>query len=444
MILRWNTIILVTLLALMTAPFIVSAQLTPAARAALEAQLVQLEAEIKAQEVQLSGQKNQSTSITSEINRLRSDINATKTKINYRNTQIKKLKNEIGGKENTIKKFQTTIAEKKVSLGKLLRRTYQLEEQDFLYVIMGSESVSDFYFDTDSYISIKRSLGDSIDELGVAKISTEEQKVLLEKKREEEADVKAELERAKNKVESVKKEQDGLLAVSKSKEKTYEQVIADRRARASSIRAALFELRGQNGIPFGTALDFAQSAGKKTGVRAALILAILKQESNLGKNVGTCNRPGDARTWKTIMPGPGQSWRDDQAAFVRITTKLGISPDGQALSCPLSSGGWGGAMGPSQFIPSTWEGYEKRVANAVGVSIADPWNPRHAIMATALYMSDLGAGAQTYTAEREAACKYYSGRGCSAPNVKNAFYGNAVATRANAMQEKIDFLEGVQ
>jgi hypothetical protein len=101
--------------------------------------------------------------------------------------------------------------------------------------------------------------------------------------------------------------------------------------------------------------------------------------------VGTCNRPGDARTWKDIMPGPTSgSWRDDQSAFLRITKKLGINPDGQPLSCPLASGGWGGAMGPSQFIPATWESYENRIAAAVGASVANPWNPAHAVTATAL------------------------------------------------------------
>ena len=62
-------------------------------------------------------------------------------------------------------------------------------------------------------------------------------------------------------------------------------------------------------------------------------------------------------------------------------------------------------------------------------------------MASSILLMDQGAGSKTYSAEREAACKYYSGRGCSAPGVKNAFYGNAVMALATLIQADIDALQ---
>src|SRR5690606_16134831 len=114
-----------------------------------------------------------------------------------------------------------------------------------------------------------------------------------------------------------------------------------------AIRSALFQLRDTEGISFGEAYDLASSISKKTGVRASLILAIVTQESNLGKNVGTCNRPGDGpeKSWRVIMPGPNdghRSYRDDQTLFLQITKELGLDPDSTPLSCPLGAG-WGGA-----------------------------------------------------------------------------------------------------
>jgi hypothetical protein len=61
-------------------------------------------------------------------------------------------------------------------------------------------------------------------------------------------------------------------------------------------------------------------------------------------------------------------------------------------------------------------------------------------MATAMYVSDLGAGAQSYTAERNAACKYYSGKACNGS--LNNFYGDQVVAKANKLQTNIDLLEG--
>lgn len=133
----------------------------------------------------------------------------------------------------------------------------------------------------------------------------------------------------------------------------------------------------------------------------------------------------------------------DVTPFLNITKKLGLDPFNTPVSCPWTIG-YGGAMGPSQFIPSTWVMFASRIATNVGVSTPNPWNPEHAIMATAIYMDDLGADAQTFTKERDAACRYYSGRGCMDPKVKNLFYGNAVMDHAERIQEEmIDPLENI-
>lgn len=420
------------------------AQLSDPEKAALEQQLAELEAEIAAQEKVLAGQKVKSQSLQNDIEILRTEINKAKARIKARELEIQNLSGEITQKEKAIKTLTTTMESRRIALGELIRRTNEFDQVGFVHALLSRDSVSDFYTTADSLATIKGEIHGEVEYIKVEKEVTEEVREELQEKRNEEIDKKKEIEAQQQKVLADQQEQQKLLNASKQQEQVYESILADRRARASQIRAALFELRGAQAIPFGEAYEYAKEASAKTGVRPAYILAILKQESNLGSNVGTCNRPGDARTWRDIMPGPeDNSWRDDQAAYLRITSKLGISPDGQPLSCPLAWGGWGGAMGPSQFIPVTWESYENKVKAATGASIANPWNPRHAVFATALYVKDLGAAAQTYTAEREAACKYYSGRGCADPKVKNAFYGNAVMTHAANIQKDIDVLEGI-
>jgi hypothetical protein len=192
-------------------------------------------------------------------------------------------------------------------------------------------------------------------------------------------------------------------------------------------------------------------------------LAILKQESDLGNNVGTCNRAGDPdnKKYTSIMPGPLHysnylaaggscsgaaspcSWRDDQTKFVSITKKLGRDPDTTPLSCPIASvGGWGGAMGPSQFIPTTWASYEAKISSALGIGTPDPWNPEHAFTATALYMADLGAAYGGWTAEQTAAAKYYAGGNYATSYGQS--YGNSVMGHAAGFQQQIEFLEGVE
>ena len=98
-------------------------------------------------------------------------------------------------------------------------------------------------------------------------------------------------------------------------------------------------------------------------------------------------------------------------------------------------------MGPSQFIPSTWTIMEPRLKTALGVSVPNPWDAKHAVTATALYMADLGAALQTYSAERNAACKYYSGRSCDSSWPTNYTYGDSVVAKAAKFQQDIDFLD---
>lgn len=414
----------------------------------LESELAKLEAEIAEQEAYLAQQKAQTGSITRDLNIINAEIDKKKLEIQKKQSAISQIANDIANKNSTISQLGQELNREKASLARLLRRTYELDSYSVAEMALGDETVSEFFTDSDNFGTIQASLHDSFSLIVSLREKTAEEKALLEQKKNEEANKKYEIEQQKKTVEQKEQEQKVLLSASKNKEKTYEQVIAEREKQAAAIRTTLFELRNlqnsQQGISFGEALSYAEVAAKATGVRPAFILAILQQESALGKNVGTCNRVGDTRTWRDIMPGPNDnSWRDDQASFLQITSALGISPDGQPLSCPLASGGWGGAMGPSQFIPTTWLSYQSRIASAVGVTTPNPWNPLHAITATALYVSDLGAGAQTFTAEREAACRYYSGRGCSDPKVNNLFYGNAVMEHAKKIQANIDVLNSV-
>ena len=94
-------------------------------------------------------------------------------------------------------------------------------------------------------------------------------------------------------------------------------------------------------------------------------------------------------------------------------------------------------MGPTQFIPSTWELFEPRLKSALGVSATNPWNAGHAIMATGVYLADVGASVGGYSAEHRAAATYYAGSGWA---TRGQTYANSVMAKATKFQEDIDFL----
>lgn len=409
----------------------------------LKEELAKTEAEIKEQEAILNQQKAQSNAILGEVNKLTGQIKTVQKNIDAKNSNIKEIGHDINIKDQTVVQLNDKLDRSLGILEELVRATNKADDLSIIEVLLVYENISDFFEGVDSVVSIQSSLDVLFDQIRELRGLTEQEKIKLQEKKQREQDLKAQIEAEKKKVAVQQAQKQGELASSKATEQTYEQELAAKRAKANAIRSELFKLRDASGISFDDALRYAQAASKATGVRTAFILAILKQESNLGTNVGTCNRPGDPeeKKWYNIMPGPDSgSWRDDQTIYVDIVEKLGRDPETTPLSCPIGNG-WGGAMGPSQFIPTTWRSYEGRVAAALGVPHADPWNPQHAFMATAIYMADLGAGAQTYTAEHTAALKYYAGGNWSLP--QNQFYGNQVLGHATTFQDNIDFLEDV-
>ncbi len=231
-------------------------------------------------------------------------------------------------------------------------------------------------------------------------------------------------------------EQSSLLQQTKGKESNYQAVLSDKQKQAAEIRNRIYQLLGvTTQVTFGQALDIAQGVAAQTGVRAAFLLAVLTQESNLGKNVGTCNRPGDppAKSWKVVMH-PTR----DRPLFSQITQELGLDSDTTPISCPMrdSKGkqiGWGGAMGPAQFIPSTWMGYKGKVEAITGKT-ANPWDIRDAFLAAGIKLA--AGGATSRGGEWAAAMRYFSG----STNTRYRFYGDSVVGMAAKYQSDIDKL----
>ena len=354
---------------------------------------------------------------------------------------------DIGLKTKTIAELEEKLGRGKESLAAILRSTDELDNFSLAEVMLSNKNLSQFFEDVDSYSSIKISLKKQFDEIRYLQAKTDEERKILDEKRIAEADTKAKVEADKKKVEIDEKEKQRLISINKTQEKTYQQVIAEKEKKAAQIRAALFSLRDTEGIAFGDALKYATLASQKTGIRPALILAILTQESDLGKNQGSClvnnleTGDGAGKNTGTIFEKVMKAPRDT-VPFKDITERLVKDWKMTPVSCPpgtkwSASRGYGGAMGPSQFIPSTWELFKSRLGTNLGLDAdsVNPWNPEHAILATAVYMADLGASSGSYTAERNAACKYYSGRSCGVGGgPSNTFYGNQVLAKAENIQ----------
>lgn len=377
-----------------------------------------------------------------DVSALNAQIAKAQAEINQRNQTIGRLASSINQKAKTIATLEERLEDGRVSLAKLLREKNQNEHTSLVVLALAGGTLTDFFTTVDRIETINAELQEHFNELRGVKSKTEDEKAALAKQQNQQLDARKEVETKKAQINQNKVEKDNLLAAAKQDEAAYSKILADRQAKAAAIRAALFNLRDTSAITFESALAYAQAAQAKTGVRAAFILGILRQESNLGQNVGQCllvdpaTGAGKGKNTGTPFSRVMNPTRD-VPVFLKLMQAAGRDPYATPVSCPQSIG-WGGAMGPSQFIPSTWSGLSHRIGAAVGTSAPDPWNPAHSIMATAIYLADLGAGAQTYSAEREAAGRYYAGGNWARLGLG---YANSVLAFATNYQKDIDFLK---
>jgi membrane-bound lytic murein transglycosylase B len=420
--------------AVLLCPSVTLAELTPEQRAVLEVQLAQVEKEIAINKKFLDSKKQETQSISRDVDILNYKINQAKLNIKARQIEIQRLGGDINKKVEFIGILSDKIDEDKRSLTELLRTTRELDDVGISDVVFGDSTLTGFLSDVSSFQFIQESLQSGFQVMRGNQDTAAQEKLGLEKRRDAELTAKMEIEKEKKSIEVNEAEKKRLLKDSKSQEAAYQSVIANKEAERAKIKSALFQLRDSGQIKFGDAVQYATIVSKQTGVRPAFLLAILTQETNLGANVGTCNRAGDppSKGYKAVMH-PTR----DQALFVKITQSLGLDPATQPVSCPYG-GGYGGGMGPAQFIPSTWMQYAAQVAAVTGHNPASPWNTQDAFTASGIFLRDLGAGSQKYADERKAALRYYAGGNWANP--KNAFYGNSVMAIATRYQGQINIL----
>ncbi len=423
-------------------------------KARLELELQNVERQILQQQVLVEDKQVERQSLERDVSILDAQIKKAKLGIQARAVAITQLEDQIGDKAGVVRELNTRLDRQRKSLGQLIRKTNEIDDYSLMEILLGKKQFSLFFEDIESFQSIKSSLNQSVNLLKEIKGDTEEQIQSLEEKQLSEVEMRLIQEEQKKQTEVKEKEKSKILTVTKGEEKLYQQLLESQKKTAAQLRNQLFQLLGGSGaIPFPEAVALADYAGKQTGVSPALVLAVLEQESNFGSNIGSC-LVGDIRGGKSVMHP-----ERDAPVFMAIAGILGFDADTQRVSCPIigSSGvriGWGGAMGPLQFIPSTWaiyggivragegwvydKGSDKIRSLTGGTAAANPFNKQDAFMASALLLRDNGASG-SYTSDRLSALRYYAGWG-GASRPENQFYGDQVMERKARLQSDIQTL----
>ncbi len=394
-------------------------------KAELQIDLDALEVEIAKHKELIKQKQSEGKSLTRDVTILDQKIKQSELEIKAREKSINNLSYKIAEKQDNIRVLGHKIDIEKKGLAATLRNDMS-SENGSLYFVLNSNSLSQFVENTQKYNDVKQAVNGSLDIINKSKTDLEVVSAELNDAKDEETALNKQTKIQKERITEDKVEKKQLLEETKGQEKEYAKMLKDREAQAAKVRAAMFELSGSSAINFGSAYDMAKSMESITGVRASFLMAIITIESNLGKNVGK-------GTWKEDMH-PTR----DQPIFKQICEELGLNPDNQKVS-KKQWYGYGGAMGPAQFIPSTWVLYKKQITGVTGNNPPNPWNTKDAFAASSLLLKDNGAAKGGRTNEHRAAVCYLAGCGNSS-KAAYQFYGNDVMSVADKYDKQIEIL----
>ena len=399
----------------------------------LENQLAELEKQIADSEAVILQYQKQGRTLQNEIKGLESQIAKLSLQIKTVNLNLEKLNQEISVTRTKISSVEENIAFNKKALSRVLQDVYENENKSLMEIFFTSPNLSNFFSNLNNLMLVQDNLRTALNKVTLLRTDLLDQKEQLALEKSDAEILKAYRANQKQDIEKNQSQKNEILKITKGKESEYKKIVTETKKTAAEIRKQIFRLLGGGELDFEKAYELAKFAEQATGVRAALILAVLDRESALGTNVGQCS-------YQTSMH-PTR----DIPVFLAIIQELGLQKNLESgvikVSCANSDGAYGGALGPAQFIPSTWNLYKNEVAKITGSNPPSPWRNSDAFVATAVYLKNLLNACSGYSGlaqERCAAARYYAGRRWS-----NYLwtYGDRVVSQAQSFQKDIEILK---
>jgi len=351
-----------------------------------------------------------------KINSLNNKIKNLNYQIYQSNLVIKDLGIQIEDTEFSIEKTSLKIEDSKENLSNILRTIYEEDQKPIIEIFLSEKEISDFFDNLVALEILNNENVELLQNIKDLKSNLEQQNLALD---EEKGDLEQTVQIQTLQIgenAKTKEEQEYYWNLTEQEYQKQLQEKEEVEKKAAEIRAKIYELIGvRKEVTYEEALEVAKYAASQLGIRPALLLGVLSQESVIGRNVGQCYVKNTS-TGAGIVAYNGRvinrvmNPTRDIPHFLNIIKTLNkekgleLNPFETLVSCPMSFG-WGGAMGPAQFIPSTWILYEDKIKEKTGGS-ADPWDFRDASIAASVYLKD---GINRYGTEGSAIQAYFCG-----------------------------------
>jgi membrane-bound lytic murein transglycosylase B len=412
--------------------------------AAKQRQIQELQLQIAEYQRQADEVGTKSRTLENEIAKLNAQIYRIELEVRQLETNIDKTGLEIERTSGDISTAEEKLGLQRDALATYLRETASIDQESLAQILLKHDALSDFFDYVHQVQRTQDNLRLAIRSIIELREELEVQKEQLEGERTDLEQLRALQEIQQRQLAGVKGSKNAILRETKGQEAQFQKLIQARKTDLNRLQEQIFYLQ-KNGISVQDAATYAKLAAVSAGIRPAFLLALLEVESRLGQNIGTGNWMDDMvlcyeRISKLAKTAERRDYylkraATEKAAFIKITGDLGLDPNAQKVSKEPTYG-CGGAMGPAQFIPSTWLSYAGEIARLTGDSPVSPWNTEHAFTAAAIKLARGGASSQTREGEIAAAKAYISGN----PNCTQAIcysYSSSILQKAATIEESL-------
>ncbi|OGI37180.1 MAG: hypothetical protein A2612_03815 [Candidatus Moranbacteria bacterium RIFOXYD1_FULL_44_12] len=371
----------------------------PSQKEIIKTRIDDLRKQIEIYQKNIEEKNHKEESLSNDIEILEADIKKIELQIQETNLQIDALEGEITQKEIEIEKMQKQLEAKKEMLAKFLQELYEKGGGETSEIVFSGQSFSDYFSKIESLESFEDQIKETHDQLEASRNVLKGEKENLVDKKIDKENLRGMQNDQERSLEREKQMETLLISQVRNERQALEKNVGRLQAELSELQSL-----GEP-INLEEAVKAAKYAADLTDVAPEFLLGVLRVESGLGTNVG-------GGKYKSDM-NPSQ-WD----TFKKICKELGLDPDKTPVSrraCYNSEasdgcGGWGGAMGPAQFMPSTWMGYKSQIEKTTGRSPANPWDVEDSLVAMGLKLGSVeGVKAGDRKAWAKAAGMYLAG-----------------------------------
>jgi peptidoglycan hydrolase CwlO-like protein len=389
---------------------------------AKQSELSNLDGKIKELSQKQASASNEAELAADQLAYVSQQLQAAQLQYDQTLLSITILKQDIGDSETEILSLESEADQTRQLLRESLRALYQQEQSSLLDVVLGSTSLSALMSERRTYYEIQQRALQYVSDLQQRQKAVAEHIMQLDLQHRQMQQLKDLQAFQQADLSEQQDAKDNFLKLKQQQQAQYAREIAETKQARTEIEQQLFSLKGLGvDLALNDAYQAARFAGSLTRIRPALLLGIVKVETNVGATLGSGRFPDDMHP----------SSRD---AFLELTSQLKLDPFTTPISRrPSNYQGWGGAMGPGQFMPSTWLGLAPRISQLINKPVPDPFSLADALVGVGIMMADRGASDPAK--EAEAVGRYLAG-----PNWQYHLWYSARVLAVAAEYEK----EGLQ